>query len=145
MLVWLFVRVAAGSRPCAQAQVGSGNRSCGTDGHQQTPAPIGRTLRSRGRGEILTLNLTRRWGGLPQGLLHADPDLILGLTGKPVGRHRIEAGRQLPGCSTQELELGGIAPAPDAIKQMQPHPQALIPRELRIHRLRHHPCNLPAV
>ena len=87
-----------------------------------------------------------RWrGGFFQCLLQADPDLVLGFAGKPVGWHRFEAGSKLLGCITQELELRSVASAPDAIKQVEPHPQALIPGKLRIHRLRNHTCNLPAI
>ena len=52
---------------------------------------------------------------------------------------------QVLGCPAQELNLGGIAPAPNAVKQMNPHPQALRPGKPCIHRLRYQAGDFSAI
>jgi hypothetical protein len=52
---------------------------------------------------------------------------------------------KLPACPAQESQLGGIAPTPNAVKQMKPDSQAAWPRKLGIHGLGYEASDMSAV
>ena len=74
-----------------------------------------------------------RSGRIFQGLVQTRDYLLLRFARELVSGRLKRLGGKLPARPVQELQLGGVAPAPNAIQQMKPNGQAARPGKLRIH------------
>ena len=86
-----------------------------------------------------------RWVVFVQGLNQPLSDLLSGLTRKLLRPCLIRATGEFSARLAQELDLGGIAAAPNATEQVNADRQALIPGKLGIHSFRNQSRYLPAI
>jgi hypothetical protein len=78
--------------------------------------------------------LKRRWTAL-QRFLEPLVHLLFGILWKPRTLSAQWLRGQRLASPAQELNLGGVTPAPNAIAQMNPYDQALVPRKPGVHGL----------